>query len=152
MMAAMKILRIPEHLSGRLANIVVFAALFTCIAIFPSGCAGTANGESALGKPLHGLTKPVILKLVTFNLKDTPVVGADRPERMRAIAAKLCTLDPDIVGFQESFIEKDRNILIEKLKKGSRLQYHQYYPSRVAGSGLLISSAFPHHGAVLPSF
>ncbi|MCG2661372.1 MAG: hypothetical protein L6437_14135, partial [Kiritimatiellae bacterium] len=39
-------------------------------------------------------------------------------------------------------IKKDRNILIERLKKGSRLQYHQYYPSRVVGSGLLISSAF----------
>jgi len=80
---------------------------------------------------------------VTFNIQDLYVVGTHRAERMRAIAEKLCTLDPDIVGFQESFIGKDRRILIEGLKKCSRLEYHQYYPSRTIGSGLLISSAFP---------
>jgi sphingomyelin phosphodiesterase 2 len=56
---------------------------------------------------------------------------------------KPCTLDPDLVGFQESFVEEDRNILINELEKGSRLKYHQYYPSRMVGSGLLISSAYP---------
>ncbi|MBU4212210.1 MAG: hypothetical protein KKD33_06465, partial [Verrucomicrobia bacterium] len=107
-----------------------------------SSCTDTRIREVALIRQTHGLTKPVTLKIVTFNIHDIYVGSTDRAERMRAIAEKLCTLDPDIVGFQESFIKKDRNILIERLKKGSRLQYHQYYPSRVVGSGLLISSAF----------
>ncbi len=71
------------------------------------------------------------------------VVSDYRPERMQAIAEKLCKIDPDIVGFQECFIESDREILITELKRNSRLKYHFYYPSRLVGSGLLISSAFP---------
>ena len=88
------------------------------------------------------LAQNLTLKVVTFNIQDTYVVGKHRPERMQAIAATLCELDPDIVGFQESFIYEDRKVLMDRLIKGSRLKYHQYYPSPVAGSGLLISSAY----------
>ena len=88
------------------------------------------------------LSQNLTLRMVTFNIQDTYIVGTNRPERMEAIAGKLCDLDPDIVGFQESFIASDRKILIDSLVSGSRLQYHQYYPSLVGGSGLLISSAY----------
>jgi len=89
------------------------------------------------------LAKPVTLKIVTYNIQDTWVVGRNRPERMYAIARKLAELDPDIVGFQESFIQKDRDILIKELTTKSRLKYHQYYPSGLVGSGKFTMSAFP---------
>ncbi|MFV1950328.1 MAG: endonuclease/exonuclease/phosphatase family protein [Anaerolineales bacterium] len=108
-----------------------------------SGCSGARIPEVTLRNQAHGLTEPLILNIITYNIYDLYIESADRAERMSGIAEKLCTLDPDLVGFQESFVKDDRNILISELQKCSRLQYHQYYPSRVVGSGLLISSAFP---------
>lgn len=92
--------------------------------------------------PPTPLQEPVTLKIVTFNIQDLYVVGRDRPARMRHIGRILTELDPDIVGFQESFISGDRAILLEALA-GSRLKYHTYYPSGLVGSGLMISSAWP---------
>ncbi len=89
------------------------------------------------------LSEPVVLKIITFNIQDTWVVGRNRPERMRAIARTLIELDPDIVGFQESFIQKDRQIIIDELTTKSRLKYYQYYPSGLVGSGKFTMSAFP---------
>jgi len=89
------------------------------------------------------LSEPITLKIVTYNIQDTWVVGQNRPERMYAIAKKLAELDPDIVGFQESFIPKDREILIKELTTKSRLKYYQYYRSGLLGSGMFTMSAFP---------
>ncbi len=108
-----------------------------------SGCGGSRIPEVNFSKQAQGLTEPLTLKIITYNIYDLYIESADRTERMLGIAEKLCTLDPDLVGFQESFIRDDRNILISELQNCSRLQYYQYYPSRVVGSGLLISSAFP---------
>jgi len=90
-----------------------------------------------------GEVAPITLRVATFNIHDMYVESGNRPERMRAIAEELCKLDPDLVGFQEAFIKKDRKLLLERLGKGSRLRYHRYYPSGVVGSGLLVASAFP---------
>lgn len=101
------------------------------------------KGKSALLKsPVAPLHAPLTLKIATFNIQDTWVVGQNRPERMRAIGTKLSILDPDLVGFQEAFIEKDIAILKEELKS-SRLQHWQYYPSGAVGSGVLIASVWP---------
>ncbi len=124
----------------RTAALVV---LIICAVITMSGCTRTRIPEVTLSSQAHGLTEPLILNIITYNIYDLYIESADRAERMSGIAEKLCTLDPDLVGFQESFVKDDRNILISELQKCSRLQYHQYYPSRVVGSGLLISSAFP---------
>ena len=118
-------------------------SLFIGIATLTISSCWSTFPESRLKKLPNGLKKTVTLKIVTYNISDIMIVSTHRPERMRAIGKKLCTLDPDIVGFQESFIEEDRKILVDELEKGSRLKYHQYYPSRLVGSGLLISSAFP---------
>lgn len=88
------------------------------------------------------LEEPLTLKIITFNIQDLFVVGRNRPARMRHIARVLGDLDPDIVGFQESFVGKDRDVLIKALET-TRLRHHQYYSSSVGGSGLLISSAWP---------
>src|SRR5690606_22364249 len=50
--------------------------------------------------------------------------------------------DPDIVGFQEAFIARDRAVLQQRLA-GSRLTQFQYYASGSVGSGLFIASAYP---------
>jgi endonuclease/exonuclease/phosphatase family metal-dependent hydrolase len=113
---------------------IIFLAISSCCTTFP---------ERTLKKFPYGLKKIVTLKIVTYNVRDIIIVSNHRPERMRAIGKRLCTLDPDLVGFQESFVEEDRNILINELEKGSRLKYHHYYPSCMFGSGLLISSASP---------
>lgn len=89
------------------------------------------------------LSQPVELKIVTFNIQDTWVVGRNRINRMHAIARTLGLLDPDIVGFQESFIEKDRDILVRELRKHTRLQFFEYFPSGLVGSGKFIASAYP---------
>jgi len=85
------------------------------------------------------------LRVVTFNIQDLPVVAKYKhyPERMRAIAVKLSTYDPDVVGFQESFTGKHRQILMDELRAGTRLQYFQYFGSGWGGSGLLTASAYP---------
>jgi len=126
-----------------LKRTAVFALLIISTAIFMSGCVGARIPEVTLSSQAQGLTEPLTLRIITYNIYDIYVESDDRAERMFGIAEKLCTLDPDLVGFQESFIKDDRNILISELQKCSRLQYHQYYPSRVVGSGLLISSVFP---------
>jgi len=92
-------------------------------------------------KPLP-FAASLTVKVVTFNIQDLWVVGRNRPERMRHIGRVITAIDPDIVGFQESFIAKDRAILLEALRD-SRLNYIAYYPSGTVGSGLLICSAWP---------
>ena len=107
-----------------------------------TGVSDDLSASVALREPPPPLSAPLTLKVVTFNIQDLYVAGKDRPLRMRAIAAKLYTLDPDIVGFQEAFIAADRALLLSELAP-TRLQYHQYFPSAIAGSGLLIASAYP---------
>lgn len=93
-------------------------------------------------KPPPPLSGPVTLKVATFNIHSLPVVGYHRPTRMAAIGDALTALEPDIVCFQEAFIEADRRLLIQHLE-GSRLAHYHYYPSATVGSGLMIASAYP---------
>lgn len=108
-----------------------------------TGVSVVFSDSALLGNKPPALTKPLTLKLVTFNIQDLLVVARDHEDRMRAIARKLGELDPDIVGFQEAFITDHRKILMEGLDKGSRLKHFQYFESAYMGSGLLIASAFP---------
>ena len=95
-----------------------------------------------LAQPPPPPAKGVTLKIVTFNVYDLYAISKHRPERMRGIAQALRDLDPDIVGLQEAWVEKDRQIILDGLT-GTRLEYHQYYPSGLVGSGKFILSAFP---------
>jgi len=128
-------------------NIFASAIFFLVVLIGVTGLKTRGFGGRIPGdifsSPACGLVNPVMLKVVTFNIQDIPLISIRRSERMTAIAKELGELDPDIVGFQESFVWKDRQTLVKKLKEYSRLQHHQYYPSGVFGSGLLISSVFP---------
>jgi len=129
-----------SHIKGRRVLLVVF---FLTAFLLNNNVHCAESDRRVSPKHTDYQTPPLTLKIVTFNIQDILLVSRARPERMRAIGETLSALDPDIVGFQESFIEKDRQILINTLEIATRLHYHQYYPSRISGSGLLISSAFP---------
>jgi sphingomyelin phosphodiesterase 2 len=107
------------------------------------GVSTTFAESTLLAEPPPPLADPVTLRLVTFNIQDLHVVARDHEDRMRAIAKKLGTLDPDIVGFQEAFIADHRALLTEALTRETRLAHFQYFDSAYMGSGLLIASAFP---------
>jgi endonuclease/exonuclease/phosphatase family metal-dependent hydrolase len=101
--------------------------------------------------PPPPLTRPITLKLVTFNIANAYLFTTNRPERVHAIGAKLTELDPDIVGLQEAFIAKDRELLYAALKD-SRLKHFVRFPSAVLGNGLLILSAWPIEEAYFHRF
>lgn len=101
------------------------------------------SGSSFIVDKPAAWKEPVTLKLVTFNIQDLLVVAKDHEDRMMAIARKLATIDPDIVGFQEAFIGEHRELLTQELEKYTRLRHFQYYPSGKVGSGVFTASVFP---------
>jgi endonuclease/exonuclease/phosphatase family metal-dependent hydrolase len=135
-------------LKALLIFILVLVVGIPCLVFYGYSKSGYVGVETDLSKSALLAQKPVpfsealTIKVVTFNIQDLWVVGWNRPARMRHIGRVLTGLDPDIVGFQESFIDKEREILLNALDK-TRLQYHQYYPSGLVGSGVLICSAWP---------
>lgn len=131
--------------------LLVFVVLFVlCWVVLIAGIPFNAKTPSETdlsksvlkAKPPAPLTKEITLKVVTFNAHDMYVISRERTERMKGIAQVMRELDPDIVGFQEIWIEKDRKTLMDALA-GTRLKYSQYYPSGFFGSGKFIVSAFP---------
>ena len=140
------ILRVVGTAGLALVVLMGLALAYLGWALVHNGYVGvnTNFADSPLRKnPPAPLAAAVTLKLVTFNIQATWVVGKNRPARMRAIAEYLGPLDPDVVGFQECLVPADRDLLISEMKRQTRLQYNQYYPSGNVGSGVLISSAFP---------
>ena len=69
--------------------------------------------SALLDTPPAPLTEPITLKAVTFNVQNLWVVGFNRAARMRAIGEKLAELDPDVVAFQEVFVPRTREILLQ---------------------------------------
>ncbi len=130
---------------GGLVGVIGGLFLILFVASFFNGRVGapTDYAQSALlVNPPERLQEDALLKVVTYNVQALWVVGRNRPARMREIGRVLTDLDPDIVGFQEAFVAKDRAVLIDALKH-SRLKYHEYFRSATVGSGLLVMSAFP---------
>lgn len=123
----------------------VALVLFVCIVALFNGRTGAPmdySRSALLAQPPPPLTEPFTLKVVTWNIADAYLFTGNRPERMAGVAEKLIELDPDIAGIQESFIQKDRELLLELLKP-SRLHHHAIYPAATVGNGLLILSAYP---------
>lgn len=119
------------------------AIVFSAIIINPHTEAATDYDASPyLLSPPPFLETPSTLKIVTFNIADGYLFTTNRAERMKAIAALLTELDPDLVGIQESFVAKDRQVLLEALED-SRLRYHADFPAATVGNGLLTLSAYP---------
>lgn len=137
-----KILLISIFIVLLLIGMVVWGVYLLYLRNARVGVSSDYRASQYLQEKPAPLQNNLIVKVVTFNIQDLWVVGRNRPARMRHIARVLETLDPDIVGFQEAFITKERELLINHLGK-TRLHHHQYFPSGLVGSGLLISSAWP---------
>jgi len=121
-----------------MAVVVAVAAMFNG----RTGAITDLRKSLLLTQPASPLAEEVVLKVVTFNIQDLYIAGRNRLARMKAIGETLCKLDPDLVGIQESFIGKDREVLLSSLA-GSRLTHHQYFRSGTVGCGLLVLSAYP---------
>ncbi len=122
-----------------MAVIIAFSAIILNPRIgAPTDC----EASLFLKTPPPPLSEPITLKIVTFNIADAYLFTTNRPERVKEIGRILTKLDPDIVGLQESFIAKDRKLLLEALSD-SRLKHHVDFPAATVGNGLLILSAFP---------
>lgn len=134
----------------KIGVVVVLLIAFAPVAVLLvlAACNGRTPSDTdfarspMLAQPPAPLTKSITIKAVTFNVYDLYHESENRPERMAAIGRLLAEMDPDLVGIQEAFIEKDRQALLDALGN-SRLAYHEYYPSGTVGSGKFILSAFP---------
>lgn len=133
----------------RIARALLLIPLLTCLGV---GVAALTNGRVGadtrfrasrlLADPPPTIAGPLTLKLVTYNIADGYLFTGNRRERMRAIAAELARLDPDLVGLQEAFVAADRALLRRALA-GSRLRHEVRFPGATVGNGLWILSAFP---------
>jgi len=82
------------------------------------------------------------LRVLTFNCWGVPVFSRDRGARMRAIGQALAGLDVDVVGLQEVFTKKDRQVVSQGAERAGLVHTH-YFSSGVMGSGLLTLSRYP---------
>lgn len=85
---------------------------------------------------------PLRLRVVTWNLWGIMWLTPRRAERMQIIAREIVKMKPDIVGFQEVFVQADRDLLTTALRDAG-LSHARYFPSGLVGSGLLLVSRFP---------
>ena len=88
------------------------------------------------------LRAPVRLRVATQNVKAMYIQSTHREERMHGIAGLLIEHEADIVCFQEAFIAKCRQILVERLGEAG-LEHHVYFRCGLIGSGLLFVSRYP---------
>lgn len=88
------------------------------------------------------LLRPTRLRLATQNVKAMYLLSGHREERMHGIADLMIEHEADIVCFQEVFIARCRQILVERLEEAG-LPHHVYFKGGIAGSGLLFVSRFP---------
>jgi endonuclease/exonuclease/phosphatase family metal-dependent hydrolase len=86
------------------------------------------------------------LRVLTWNVLGLKWISSHREARLSAIAEKAAQLRPDIAAFQEAFVERDREVLAQKLS-GPGLSHSQYFPSGLVGSGLFVVSRFPLESA-----
>ena len=74
------------------------------------------------------------LRVLTFNCWGVPVFSRDRGARMRAIGRALAGLDVDVVGLQEVFTQKDRQVIGQGAQRAG-LGHTHYFSSGVMGRG-----------------
>ena len=85
---------------------------------------------------------PIRLRVVTWNVWGLRWITPHRAERLQVVAREIAKLKPDIVGFQEAFVEADRQALIASLRVEG-LEHARYFHSGLVGSGLLMVSRYP---------
>ncbi len=96
-----------------------------------------------LGAPSKGRADPIHVRVVTFNAWDMPAGMSDaNGPRIEKIGAALGALKPDVVCFQELWIDQDAERVVADLAAAG-LVHARRYPSGLVGSGLQICSRFP---------
>ena len=82
------------------------------------------------------------MRVVTWNVWGLRWITPRRAERLQGVSREIARLKPDIVGFQEAFVEADRQGLIAALRAAG-LKHARYFHSGLVGSGLLMVSRYP---------
>jgi sphingomyelin phosphodiesterase 2 len=82
------------------------------------------------------------LQVLTLNCWGVPVWSQQRAARMRAIGRALAEMELDVVGLQEVFFGKDRQVIARAAAEGGLVHTH-YFSSGVMGSGLFTLSRYP---------
>lgn len=127
-----------------LGSLLGFGLLIAvCVALNARTPSPTDLSQSdRLKHPPAPLRETVTLKIVTFNIWDLYAFSKRRTERMALIGETLVGLAPDIVGFQEAWVEADRDIVLKRLAEIG-LVHNRYFPSGLVGGGLLVASRYP---------
>lgn len=121
-----------------LGSLLVLAALMSW-----NACHTAIPEPTTFGKVTPPPTfQPQRLRVVTWNLWGILWKTPRRAERMQVIAREIVKMKPDIVGFQEVFVQADRELLASALRE-TGLPYARYFPSGLVGSGLLLVSRYP---------
>ena len=127
----------------RLAITLLVSALMVAAAMTWNVCHTTVPEPTQFGKITPPPTfEPLRLRVVTWNLWGILWLTPRRAERMQVIALEIVKMKPDIVGFQEVFVQSDRDLLTSALREAG-LPHARYFPSGLVGSGLLLVSRYP---------
>ena len=86
--------------------------------------------------------QPLRLRVITWNIWGIFGLTPRRAERMQVIAHQVVKMKPDIAGFQEVFVQTDRDLITTALREAG-LPHSRYFPSGLVGSGLLLVSRYP---------
>jgi len=98
--------------------------------------------SALLAHPPSPLRAPITVRIATMNEWGVKYQCPHRTERMPAIGRALADCHPDFVGFQEAFVQADRQALLAPLEKEG-LNHHHYFRSGLVGSGLLVAGRRP---------
>jgi endonuclease/exonuclease/phosphatase family metal-dependent hydrolase len=80
------------------------------------------------------------MRILSLNIWGAPW-AKHRPERIAAIAEEVKRLNPDVLCFQEVYLESDKANLIGRLRE--TWPHFHYFSSGLIGSGLLTMSRYP---------
>jgi endonuclease/exonuclease/phosphatase family metal-dependent hydrolase len=137
-----RIVRVLAWIVGIVVGALVLL-ITTCILLnYRTPSPTDLTNSRLLASPPNPLSEGITLKVVTFNIWDLWHEGSHHQERMAAIGQKLCALQPDVVGLQEAFVGAHRKTLLDTLADCG-LNSAMYFPSGLAGSGLLVVSRYP---------
>jgi endonuclease/exonuclease/phosphatase family metal-dependent hydrolase len=127
----------------RLIITLLVSALMAAAAMTWNVCHTAIPEPTQFSKVTPPLTfEPLRMRVVTWNLWGILWLTPRRAERMQIIAREIVKLKPDIVGFQEVFVQSDRDLLTTALRDAG-LPHARYFPSGLVGSGLLLVSRYP---------
>jgi endonuclease/exonuclease/phosphatase family metal-dependent hydrolase len=82
------------------------------------------------------------VRVLTYNAWDLALVSTDRAERIARIGPAIAELAPDVVAFQELWVDADAARVAAELARVG-LVHTRRFPSGFVGSGLLIASRYP---------